>query len=397
MGGDFEGIQKGAAPLIWIHAVSMGETKAIIHFANLLHQKYPHAEFLITSITETGHAEAKRSLPFAKHHCFLPIDLSWIIRPIVNRLKPDLVVLSETDYWYNFLHAAKENGASIAVINGKLSLRSQNRYKWLGSLLKSLFAPVDIFCVQTEEYRERLETLHIPKEKIIVTGNLKFDAPKETLTERELLELKNKFEITKDDFVLVAGSTHETEEALIIEAYKKLSPTHPHLKILLVPRHPERFDRVEKLFQESSLPYTKWSTLTHATGKEKVFLIDTMGLLKKCYQIADLAIMGGSFVSHVGGHNVLEPAFYGVPVLFGPHMYTQTELAELILKAQAGNQITHENLTTEIEHLIANKEKRAAYSYQGKALTSSLQGTSQCTLEVLKKNFQLSQSFACNK
>ena len=397
MGGDFEGIQKGAVPLVWIHAVSMGETKAIIYFAKLLHQKYPHIEFLITSITETGLEEAKRSLPFAKYHCFLPLDFSWIINPIVKRLKPDLVILSETDYWYNFLHAAKNSGASIAVINGKLSTRSQKRYKLLGPLLRSFFSPIDVFCVQTEEYKERLEKLNISQEKIFVTGNLKFDAPQETLKEEELQVLKNKFQIGHEDFVIVAGSTHETEEALILDTYKKLLPTYPQLKILFVPRHPERFQRVEKLFQDVCVPYVKWSTLYEYKGDKRLFLIDTMGFLKKCYQLADLAIMGGSFVSHVGGHNVLEPAFYGVPVIFGPHMYTQKEFTDLILGAGAGEQISNEQLTFSIENLIRDKEKHAAYSKQGKALTSDLKGTSERTLKVLEEKFQLSTNFACNK
>jgi 3-deoxy-D-manno-octulosonic-acid transferase len=394
MGASFEGIQKGDAPLVWIHAVSMGETKAIWKFANLLKDKYPHLQLLITSATDTGHAEAKRSLPNATYHLYLPFDFSWVIRPIVARLKPDLVILSETDHWYNFLQAAKEEGAHVAVINGKLSERSLNRYKWLGPFLSTFFSPIDKFCVQNTLYQDRIAELGIDRSKIAVTGNLKFDASPDTLTKEAKAALKTKLKLKPEDFVIVAGSTHEDEEVLILAAFEKLAAKHPNLKIIFVPRHPERFSRVEKLLQSSSLGLAKFSNIDKATGKERVILIDAMGQLKNCFQLANLAIVCGSFVSHVGGHNILEPSFYGVPVLFGPFMHTQTELTELVLNASAGIQLTRENIGETIEDLLTSEKKLAALSEAGTALSSSLQGTSAKTLDVLEKEFNLSQTFS---
>lgn len=392
-GSSFKNLKKEKAPLVWIHAVSMGETKAIWKCADLLKKKYPHLKLLITSTTDTGHAEAKRSLPFADHHLYLPFDFSWIIRPIVNKIKPELVIISETDHWFNFLEAAKENEASIAVINGKLSTRSLERYRWLGPFLDRFFAPLDLICAQNSTYEKRFIDLGIDSKKLFITGNLKFDAPAEKMGEEEKRALKHKLGIQDTDFVIIAGSTHADEETLIFEAFNHLLPQFPHLKLIVVPRHPERFSQVEKLLGN---PY-KFSSPQNASGHEKAILIDAMGQLKKCYQIGNLAFVCGSFVAHVGGHNIMEPSFYGVPVLFGPFMHTQPELVELMLEAKAGLQLTRENLQEQLRELLLSKDKQKELSIAGKTLTDGLQGTSEKTLHILEKEFNLSQRFSLAK
>lgn len=378
-GKDFKCVVKDSTPLVWIHAVSMGETKAACKFAELLKAKYPSIRLLITSTTDTGHAEAKRSLPFANYHLYLPFDFSWIIRPIIKKVKPDLVILSETDHWFNFLQSAKDYGAQIAVINGKLSERSLGRYRLLGPFLKTFFNPIDLFCVQNKLYQNRILNLGIDPNKIAITGNLKFDAPPEQMSPVEIAEMRNNLHLLPSDFVIVAGSTHDGEETLILNAVRQLLPKFPHLKILFVPRHPERFAKVRELLNQS--------------GLDCCILIDKMGQLKKCYQLANLAIVAGSFVSHVGGHNIMEPSFYGVPVIFGPFMHTQTELERLILDAKAGIQTTRETLQPILEELIQSQEKLASFSHAGKHLTDTLQGTSAKTLAVLEEKLHLSKSF----
>lgn len=392
-GKAFKQITKETTPLVWIHAVSMGETKAIGKFAELLKAKYPEVRLLITSTTDTGHAEAKRSLPFANYHLYLPFDFSWIIRPIVLKVKPDLVILSETDHWFNFLQASKDAGAKIAVINGKLSERSLGRYLWLGPFLKTFFNPVDLFCVQNKLYQERISHLGICSKKIAVTGNLKFDAPPEQMSQEELMEMRAKLHILPDDFVIVAGSTHDEEEVIILNAVKQLSLSFPKLKVLFVPRHPERFAKVEQLLKNSGLGCCKFSTASESSKEDKTILIDAMGQLKKCYQLANVAIVAGSFVSHVGGHNILEPCFYGVPVIFGPFMHTQTELERFVLDSKAGIQTTRETLVPILEDLMQSQEKLLSFSNAGKELTDTLQGTSAKTLSTLEEKLNLFKSF----
>lgn len=392
-GQAFKKVAEDSTPLVWIHAVSMGETKAIVKFAELLKAKHPNIRLLITSTTDTGHAEAKRSLPFANYHFFLPFDFSWIIRPIVKKVKPSLVILSETDHWFNFLQASKDAGAKVAVINGKLSERSLGRYRLLGPFLKTFFNPIDLFCVQNKIYHNRISHLGIDPEKIAVTGNLKFDAPPEKMSQEELQELRAKLQINPEDFVIVAGSTHDEEEALILNALKQLTLKFPHVKVLFVPRHPERFAKVEELLNNSGLGCSKFSRIQESKKEDRTVLIDAMGQLKKCYQLANIAIVAGSFVSHVGGHNILEPSFYGVPVIFGPFMHTQAELERLVLDSKAGIQTTRETLVPILEELIQSHEKFLSFSHAGKTLTDTLQGTSAKTLSTLEEKLHLSESF----
>ena len=371
----------------------MGETKAASKLAELLKAKYPSIRLLITSTTDTGHAEAKRSIPFANYHLFLPFDFSFVIRPIVKKVKPDLVILSETDHWFNFLQASKDAGAKVAVINGKLSERSLSRYLLLGPFLKTFFAPIDLFCVQNQLYQKRISSLGIDPKKIAVTGNLKFDAPPEKMSPSDLNDLRAKLHIQPSDFVIVAGSTHESEETLILNAIRELALKFPHIKVLFVPRHPERFGKVEQLLNQSGLGCCKFSMPPKSNSEAKTILIDAMGQLKKCFQLANIAIIGGSFVSHVGGHNILEPCFYGVPVIFGPYMHTQAELERLILKSKAGIQTTREALAPILEELIQSQEQLLSFSNAGKALTDTLQGTSEKTMAALEEKLHLSKSF----
>jgi 3-deoxy-D-manno-octulosonic-acid transferase len=397
-GKNFDDIARTSSPLFWIHGVSVGETKAVQHLASLLKERYPESQMIVTTTTETGLAEGKRSLPFANHHLFLPFDFSWIIRPIVQKLKPDLVILSETDYWLNFLTEAKQSGGLVAVVNAKLSEISFSRYGALQkfgmqTLINRLFSQIDYFCTQNPLYSKRLCLLGIPSEKITATGNLKLDASPETLSSEEILKWHAQLKIASSDLVLVAGSTHPQEEALILQAFLILSTHFPSLKLILVPRHPERFDEVGALITTMGLPFARFSKLDQMKGNEKVVLIDAMGKLKACYQLASLAIVCGSFVSHVGGHNILEPSAYGVPVLFGPYMHTQTEFLELINKYEGGIQVNKENLIKTLSDLLQSSEKRKKLSEGGKRLTQDLQGASERTLDLLEKKLKLSDHF----
>lgn len=383
LGKDFNSLEKGSFGLIWIHAVSMGETKAVWKLTHLLHKQYPNTKIIITSTTDTGHAEAKKLFPFA-HHLYLPFDFSWIIRPIIKRLRPDLVLLSESDFWFNFLDEAKKQGAKIAVVNGKMSEKSLNRYLLLGPFLKHFFSPIDLFLVQNSLYEKRLQQLNLSG-KIIVTGNLKFDTAPDTLEPIEKQAFIKDLHLSPCDFLIVAGSTHEKEEELILNAFQTLLPRHPNLKILLVPRHPERFSYVAKSF--NAVPFSALEK------SENVIVMDKMGLLKQCYQVSCLAIVGGSFVPNIGGHNVLEPSFYGIPVIFGPYMHTQTELESLILNAKAGIQTSGLNLARPLEKILSSPQYYTALSKAGKDLTDTLKGTSLSAFTILEKEFHLNSCF----
>lgn len=383
-GADFPPINKGDRPLVWIHAVSMGETKAVSALAKQIKKEYNNPIIVVSSVTETGHAEAKRCMTFADYHVYLPFDFKWIISPIVERTRPNLVIICETDFWFNFMKSSKDVGAKIALVNGKLSERSMNRYLIWPSFCKKLFGMIDTFCVQNKLYAERFEKLGISEEKIVVTGNLKFDEDYPKLGSQELAKWKEQLGIAATDKVIVVGSTHDPEELLILETMKKVWEKVPNVKVLIVPRHPERFSQVADLITSYHIPYVRYSHLPNKIGNEKIILMDTMGLLKKCYQLADIAIVAGSYTTKVGGHNIIEPCWFGVPVIFGPHMHTQTELVSLVMEYHAGLQVPETELVDTLVTYLQDAEKRLELGHCGEKLVSEMRGATDKTWQALK-------------
>lgn len=378
-GCSFPEIKSNKHPVIWIHAVSMGETIAVAPLFKWLKKTNPNFFFIISNITETGHAQAKRSMPDADLHIYLPYDFRWCVKKVMMKAKPDLIIDCESDFWFNFLDIAKQQGAKIVLVNGKISERSRSNFSRFPFFAKRVFSLFDRLFLQNEEYKDRFLSLPIPPQRIQVTGNLKFDAEEQRLSSEEEKKWREDLRVRPDEFLLTLGSSHETEEQLLIDTLKKIEKKYPSVKLLLVPRHPERFNQVAALLQREELPYARFSEKEKASGKEKVFLIDGMGVLKKCYQISHLAIVGGSFVKHVGGHNILEPITYGVPVLFGPVMFTQNEMVELVLNSQSGEQVPAEKLEETILKYIEHNDLREKVGEAGRSLMKKMRGTAETT------------------
>jgi 3-deoxy-D-manno-octulosonic-acid transferase len=345
------------SPVIWMHMVSVGETRAALPFFKKLRETFPRARIVISSTTETGHKEAKRSLSKADAHFFLPLDFSWMMRKLVHLIRPDLLILVESEFWYHLLKYAKKNGANIALINGKISETSFRRFMWMRSFARKVLSNFDCLCLQSEPHYERFLQLGVNPEKMFVIGNLKLDAASAKLNEVEKQTWKKNLGIKDSDRVVVVGSTHESEEQWILSALDNTWREIPHLKVILVPRHPERFGVVRAQLKARGISWTAYSKLDRKTGKERVVLIDAMGHLNTCYQLAEIAIVGGSFLDGVGGHNIFEPVEVGVPVLFGPYMDAQVDLVDFILQSNAGLQIALTALASSLGELLRNKEK----------------------------------------
>lgn len=389
LGFNFPLIDKGKKSLIWIHAVSVGETKAIASLLKTIRQELDQPIIVVSSITETGHAEAKRSLGIADYHVYLPFDFRFIIRPIIKRASPDLVILSETDFWYNFLHAAKDSGSIIALVNGKISDRSFKRFKKYPYFSNKIFSCFDLLCIQSNHYLERFKALGIDENKLKITGNLKFDDEYASFTDEQRETWKNQFQLHAENQIVVVGSSHDPEEKLILEQFKRVWSELPHVKLILVPRHPERFNNVAALLEKENIPYARFSQLDSNLKNAKVVLVDAMGLLRKCYQLADLAIVAGSYISRVGGHNILEPSWYGVPVIYGPFMHSQPELLELSENYGAGLQIPMEDLGKEVVALLKDSSKRLAIGQKGLQMLNDVKGATQKTWETLQQFFNI--------
>ena len=373
-------IQKGEQPLIWLHAVSVGETRALKHLVKEIKQKHPNSILVISNVTETGHQEAKRSLPEVNHYIYLPLDLSWIIRPVVKKICPDLVILCETDYWYNFLSCSKEVGAKIVVVNGKLSERSLHRYRMFDKFSQKIFGLVDRFYLQNELYRERFRQLGIPKDRLVVTGNLKFD---EKVQDVSVNGLREELGIEGTQPVITLGSSHAPEEKMMLDMLDFIWNKFPKMKLLLVPRHPERFDDVEKILEKHPISFIRYSRIAEKTGKENVILIDTMGMLRRCYAISNISLVGGSFFKGVGGHNILEPCYSGVPVLFGDYMYSQPDLESIVHDSGAGEQITPSDIPNVLTNLLNSKKLQEKMGTSGIELVEKLRGATRKTMDAL--------------
>lgn len=380
-GRGFSQISRDSKPLIWLHAVSVGETKAAATFIKQLKQKLD-ATLIVSSVTETGHAEAKRSIIGADHYVYLPFDAYGMITPIVTRLRPDYVIISETDNWLNFLRAAKKVGAFTVVINGKISARSARRLKKIPFFASKLFGYIDLFCLQHAIYQERFLQLSVAQEKIKITGNLKFDAAPVSMTEREMNDFKHKLGLLPQNQVLVIGSTHDPEEKEFIRIFKQLHIQMPSLRLIIVPRHPERFDIVARLLDSFHLPFLRFSCGQPLNGlAASVILIDQMGLLNKCYQIASIAIVAGSYTPKVGGHNILEPLWFHTPLIFGPHMEAQPELLSIVKHYQAGLQMSFDELSVHLPTLLNDQNARLKLIKAGQKLISEMQGATRRTLD----------------
>ncbi|HEY4254898.1 MAG TPA: glycosyltransferase N-terminal domain-containing protein [Chlamydiales bacterium] len=349
-------------PVVWIHAVSVGEVKA----ASALAKKLKKNRFLlVTTQSKTGQEEARRSISEADCIAFLPLDFSWTLRRWARRLKPELLVLVEGDFWYNLLRSVKEVRGQTVLVSGRLSPKSASRFLAIKPLAKKLFSQLDLLLLQSEEHRCRFLPFVDQPSKLHVVGNLKLDATVETSPQTEPLPT--------NPFPIAITCTHNPEEEELLNA---LAPIES-LTIFLAPRHPERFSEVAQALKSKSIPFIRWSQMSQATGHERVILVDSMGQLPAIYRRCQLALLGGSFSSQIGGHNILEPCLYGCPVFFGPHMQNQPELVHHVLKAKAGKQLAVEELMSEVRAFkkapeVLRKAALALSQQRGSVLAKTL-------------------------
>ncbi|HEX2583314.1 MAG TPA: glycosyltransferase N-terminal domain-containing protein [Chlamydiales bacterium] len=361
---------KGRA-VLWIHAVSVGEVKAAKPLFEKIRAESPRAFILVTTASVTGQEEAKRSLSQADAFRFLPLDFSWIVKRWVRALQPKVLLFSESDCWYNLAKQVSKAGGKVALISGKISERSTKRYRWVPWFAKKLFSCFDLLLLQNEEYLTRFQSIIDTPEKLSITGNLKFDAAP--------------IAIDKTCYSLPLGiaitCTHAPEEEEILDALEGID-----LPIFLAPRHPERFQEVAHLLEQKNIAYVRWSEREKKGGGERVILIDGMGLLPIIYTFSKLAIVAGSFSSCIGGHNILEPCLYGVPVFFGPHMHQQTELRDRLLASGAGVQTTLSDLPGAIQQFLASPTAQKAAVQK---LLIQTQGPLQKTWEKLQPFFKI--------
>ncbi len=369
------------ARVIWIHAVSVGEVLAIAGLAEQMRQNLPQYRILISTTTDTGQDLARKR--FGPENVFyFPMDFAFAIRPYLRILRPELVVLAETEFWPNFLRLVGASGARLAVVNARISDRSWPRYQRYAWALKKMLAHVDCFLAQTQQDSERLASIGADPRRIQVTGNLKFDVKlPDSLPIVE--KLRQSFASENAGPILVCGSTVEDEEAPLLKAFENLRVSHPRAVMILAPRHPERFDTVAALIQQmgiSSHRRSKWTGEPLAGG---VLLVDTIGELASLYGLADVAFVGGSLVPR-GGHNIIEPAQHGVAVVTGNHTENFRDIVWLFQKRDAVRIVGLAELPLTLMHLVDNDAERRALGRRAKETIESQRGATARTLQALQ-------------
>jgi 3-deoxy-D-manno-octulosonic-acid transferase len=371
---------------IWIHAVSVGEVLAISHVVEQLRKHLPGWRILVSTTTDTGQKLARER--FGENNVFyVPLDLPFAVHAYLQALRPKLLLLAESEFWPNLLHRSRRFGAVVAVVNARVSDRSLPRYLRFRKSLPRVLANVQLFLAQSQEDARRLIQMGAVNERVHVSGNLKFEV-KPPETPALIAPLRAAIRREEIGPLLVAGSTLDGEEAMLLDTFRHVMVRYPAALLVLAPRHPQRFEVVASLLASSGLP---WQRRSQWDGEGPLaaglLLLDSIGELASLYEFADLAFIGGSLVPR-GGHNVLEAALFGTPILVGPHSENFRDIIEVFRKADALRVVTPESLTPTVLNLLENHDERTALGARAREVLHSQQGATERTVGALLELLQ---------
>ena len=362
-----------AGPVIWVHAVSVGETLAALPLIRRLQAAHPRAQLLVTTTTPTGSALVRTQLGDGVAHCYAPYDFPHAVRRFLDRVRPGLLIVMETELWPNVLHGCARRGIPVVLANARLSARSAAGYGRVAALTRPMLAALTRVAAQTREDGERLLALGLAPDRLHVTGNIKFDLELDAALHERAHRLRADWRGGARP-IWLAASTHEGEDEPVLAAHRRLLAVRPDALLVLVPRHPERFARVHALCARQGLRVLRRSAGQAPVADTQVLLGDTMGELLAFCGAADLVFVGGSLVP-VGGHNLIEPAAWGKPVLSGPEVFNFVEAARL-LEAAGGLRICADGaaLADAVVELLGQPERRAAMGAAARAVAEANRG-----------------------
>ncbi len=320
---------RGDGEVIWVHSVSVGETLAAIPLIEALGERYPGAAIAVTTMTPTGSERVRAVFGDRVYHVYAPYDLPHAIARFLGRLRPRMLIIMETELWPNLIHACRQRHIPVVLANARLSAKSAAGYRRFARLTRPMLESLSVVAAQTRDDGERFLKLGLPVDTLRVTGNIKFDLKLDEQRRALAGELDKRWRGSPPRPIWLAASTHRGEEAMILAAHRRLLAEYPSLLLVLVPRHPERFDEVASLCREQGFVVVRRSSGESPGPDHQVLLGDTMGELPVFFGACDLAFVGGSLVP-VGGHNMIEPAAWGVPVVSGPHLFNFAEASKLL-------------------------------------------------------------------
>ncbi|MFA5500647.1 MAG: 3-deoxy-D-manno-octulosonic acid transferase [Candidatus Omnitrophota bacterium] len=367
---------------IWIQAVSVGEVALCRSLIPALKEKFPDRDIVVSTITKAGNDLAKRIFVRDAIVIYFPLDFRFIVRKTINIVKPALYIMIETEIWPNLLRELSAAGVPAALINGRISDRSIGKYRIVKPFLKKTLEHINVFCMQDKIDAERILGLGAPADKVKVTGNMKFDARMPADIQDPGL-VRSSIGLKEDEVLIVAGSTHEGEEAIVLDVFKSISCDIPKLRLLIAPRHVNRSDAIEKLIKSKGFECARFSTppglprtTAGAGNTQQIILLDTIGHLNEMYSIATIVFIGGSLVKY-GGHNPIEPAYFGKAILFGPHMFNFKYITGVFLKNKAAIQVPDkEGLEKECRRVLKDAGARDALGKNAKHSIAENSGAS---------------------
>ena len=385
--------RSSSKPCIWLHAVSVGEIQLLAPLIRQLAEQDPTIECVISTTTRTGRFLAEKKFP--RHLVFYcPLDFTWAIHNAIGRIRPDLLVLSELELWPNLIFSAYRRSIPTVVINGRLSEKSFRGYRRLQPMVGKMLNCLQRIIVQNKEYAERFLQLGATTAQVKITGSIKFDGAESNRQNSTTTNLSKLSNLNSDDIIFLAGSTQHPEESMAIETFLALQAEYPKLKLILVPRHPERFEEVGKLLDSAELRWQRRTLLSDNEGPAldaRILLIDTVGELGAWWGRADIGFVGGSFGSR-GGQNMIEPAAYGVAVCFGPHTQNFRDIVRALQSADAATVIANgEELTDFVHRCIQDSEYRKMMGQRASSLVASSRGATEQTVTCLLEAVGLSQ------
>jgi 3-deoxy-D-manno-octulosonic-acid transferase len=372
--------KEGQREIIWIHAVSVGEVMAAAPLLKSLKERYPMKGMILSTVTDTGQKVAKERAPEGTKIIYLPFDIPQILNAVVKKVMPAILIVIETELWPNMFRVFKQNGIPVILLNGRISENSFRGYGKISFFMKKVLSCVDFFGMQNEEYADRLKSLGVPDASVRSIGNFKFDTRPSPLIPEWTERIRGP--------VVAAGSTYEGEEDLITSVYTELRKEFPDLNLILAPRHPERFRNVEAMLKSKGVSFVKRSDLDGERPEAQtltgtIILLDTIGELSAIYGISDMAIIGKSFRGS-GGQNPLEPAYWGKPVICGPHMENFPVIRDFF-KAGAAVEANENNLYAKLKGLLLHPEKARDVGLRGHQLYRKNAGAVKAAMEIVAR------------
>ena len=372
--------------IIWLHAVSVGEVQASRPLVNALLEEYSDYKILVTTMTPTGADSVNQYFGDSVKHLYLPYDLPVAVKHFISVIEPSILIVMETELWPNLFHYCHKKNIPVIVVNARMSEKSAKGYRRFSSFTHSTLENVSLVIAQGNKDAERMIALGVDKDKVSVTGNLKFDIHLPHSVTEQAQALRRYLSVNRP--VWIAASTHEGEEKIILDAFDKVLPLQPQCLLVIVPRHPGRAAGVRELCTRRNFKVLCKSDNKECDENVKIFILDTLGELPMYYAAADVAFVGGS-LTEIGGHNMLEPASLGLPVIMGPHVFNFQEISQLLLDEGAAWKVTNsDELSSRVSSLLGDANLRHSIGELGRNIIMKNRGNVEKIMELIRDFFR---------